>query len=94
MPNNQAAGALDISIELSEFGILANSTDDLDLLLKTACKTVTHALRTDMAKVLERVPETENLMRVKVAYGFEADPEPGDREILGNSAAGYALISR
>jgi hypothetical protein len=48
MPDDQAATALDISIELSEFGILANSTDDLDLLLRSACRTVSHALRTDI----------------------------------------------
>jgi signal transduction histidine kinase len=94
MPPEQTVTALDTFIELSEFGILANSTDDLDLLLERACRTASHALGTEMAKILERVPENETALYIKTLYGFTEEPESKIIDIKGGSAAAYALLSK
>src|SRR4051812_46075287 len=86
--------ALETFAELSEFGSLANNTDDLDLLLTRACKTVSQALGTDMAKILECLPEDKSKLRVRALHGFGGEAESQFLEVEKNSGAGYALKTR
>src|SRR4051794_2664297 len=55
---------------LAEFGELALRTDDLDHILNEACRLVGRALRTDLAKVLERQPDGRTLL-VRAGVGWE-----------------------
>lgn len=92
MPNNGKT-ALDTFTELSEFGRLANSTEDIEVLLERACCTISHALGTEKAKVLARIPENENMLQGAALHGYGSDAKGRALEVKEGSAAGYALYS-
>src|SRR3954451_24955203 len=55
---------------LAEFGEFALRTDDLDPILNEACRLVGRALRTDLAKVMERRADGRTLL-VRAGVGWE-----------------------
>src|SRR5437763_9965770 len=55
---------------LAEFGERALRTDDLDRILDEACRLVGRALRTDLAKVVERQADGRTLL-VRAGVGWE-----------------------
>src|SRR4051794_20674358 len=55
---------------LAEFGELALRTGDLDPILNEACRLVGRALRTDLAKVMERQADGRTLL-VRAGVGWE-----------------------
>src|SRR3954447_2845641 len=55
---------------LAEFGEFALRTDDLDQILNEACRLVGRALRTDLAKVMERQVDGRTLL-VRAGVGWK-----------------------
>lgn len=78
---------------LARFGIEAFQSTDLDSLLETAAKLVSHGLDAGRAKVLEWLPEDGELL-IRAGVGW--DPDVVGKARIGadiHSPAGYALQS-
>jgi two-component sensor histidine kinase len=90
-PRDQLEVRLQQQAMLADFGRRALTTDDLDVLLREAAVLAAQGLGTDMAKVMELVPERDVLL-LRAGVGWK----PG---VVGTatagtdirSAAGYAL---
>jgi two-component sensor histidine kinase len=79
---------------LAEFGQFALSSLDLDLILQRACELVARGLQAPIAKILQTVPGSDDLL-IRAAVGLPPEiavagvtTVPGGR----GSAAGYALL--
>jgi len=76
---------------LAEFGELALRSDNLDKVLQEACRIVADALETDLAKVLEIQPETQELL-VKAGVGWKPGIVGQTRISMGEwSSEAYAI---
>jgi hypothetical protein len=67
--NTTSQGLLDQQRVLAAFGAVALGAEDLDALLTEACRLVGQALETDLAKVVEFIPDSETMM-VRAGVGW------------------------
>ena len=66
----RAQALLDQQRVLAEFGEAALRTENLDTLLHEACRLVGRALRTDLAKVVELLPDGRRMI-VRAGVGWQ-----------------------
>jgi two-component sensor histidine kinase len=79
---------------LAEFGQFALSSLDLDLILQRACELVARGLQAPIAKILQTLLESDDLL-IRAAVGLPPDiAVAGVTTVPGGhgSAAGYALV--
>ena len=79
---------------LAEFGQFALSCFDLDLILQRACDLVARGLQTPIAKIMQTIPGSDDLL-IRAAVGLSGDvATPGTTKVPGGrgSAAGFALL--
>jgi two-component sensor histidine kinase len=79
---------------LAEFGQFALSCFDLDLILQRACELVARGLQTPIAKIMQTIPGSDELL-IRAAVGLPGDvATAGVTKVPGGhgSAAGYALV--
>jgi GAF domain-containing protein len=80
---------------LAEFGQFALSCFDLDLILQRACELVARGLQTPIAKIMQTIPGSEDLL-IRAAVGLPRDvATAGVTKVPGGrgSAAGYTLVA-
>jgi len=79
---------------LAEFGQFALSCLDLDLILQRACELVARGLQTPIAKIMQTIPGSDELL-IRIVVGLPLDiAVAGVTKVPGGrgSAAGYALL--
>jgi two-component sensor histidine kinase len=80
---------------LAEFGLIALRGGDLDAILQRACELVARGLRAPIAKVLEALPDRDELL-LRAAVGVPSEvATTGKTTVPGGhgSAAGYIMLA-
>jgi two-component sensor histidine kinase len=94
--HSQQQGWTERQDALAEFGQFALSCFDLDLILQRACELVARGLQTPIAKIMQTIPGSDELL-IRAAVGLPRDvATAGVTKVPGGrgSAAGYALETR
>src|SRR4051795_12685180 len=94
-PRNRQHAWSEQQAALAEFGLIALRSQDLDAILQRACELVARGLRAPIAKVLEALPERDELL-LRAAVGVPSEvATTGKTTVPGGhgSAAGYIMLA-